>query len=391
MANYEIEGLSQQIEIVKNQIDGVAPTELTVLIQGPTGTGKELIARNIHKKSNRNSKRFIALNCAAIPSELFESEFFGHKKGAFTGATSDQNGKVELAEGGTLFLDEISSLIPQHQDKILRFLQEKSFYVVGDKHPRTCDTRIVAASNQDLLENDRFRDDLYHRLNQFFIQTTELVTRPEDIIYFVNKFIPRKRGSISIEDAKIKFLLYAYHYRGNVRELLNYLEIFKSLKNQAFDQIKKATWRGMCKLYGEPMTSPPTNSFGRVSFEKSQRLSNYKTIERYLRKNYKKGLGHERRNALKLFRNGIQLINGVDKYILDRIAAYEQITLFQETKLSKKQISKLLGIRQDSLSPKNFRAKHGFDLPGEEKYPLEILLYDYPQYPEETLQGPEAE
>src|SRR2546426_1781204 len=190
----EIVGSSDALRTVLNQIAKVAPTDSTVLIQGETGTGKELVARAIHSRSRRASRAFIRVNCAAIPQSLIASELFGHEKGAFTGAVQRRLGRFEAADGGTIFLDEIGELPPETQIALLRVLQEREIERLGSSHPITVDVRVVAATNRDLeaaVERGGFRQDLFYRLNVFPIRIPPLRERHEDIPVLVEYFIGR--------------------------------------------------------------------------------------------------------------------------------------------------------------------------------------------------------
>lgn len=213
------------------QVEKVAPTDATVLLQGESGTGKELVARAVHNESLRNNKPLIKVNCSAIPRELIESEFFGHKKGSFTGAINDKVGKFELADGGTLFLDEIGELPIDMQPKILRFLQEGEIEVVGGTEIKKLDVRVIAATNRELkkeIYKKRFREDLYFRLNVFPIIIPPLRDRKDDIPllveHFVDKFNKAYLKNIKyISDEAINKLK-AYPWPGNIRELENLIE-----------------------------------------------------------------------------------------------------------------------------------------------------------------------
>lgn len=229
--HHQIIGKSAAIQNTLRQIELVAPTEATVLIIGESGTGKELIARAIHDMSDRSNRSLIRVNCAAIPDELFESEFFGHTKGAFTGATTDRTGRFELADGGTLFLDEVAE-IPLHlQGKLLRVLQEQQFEKVGSS--RTChvNVRIIAATNQDLrklVAQGKFREDLFFRLNVFPIESVPLRARREDIPLLTKHFLEKasrrsKRSGLRIQLSQMQNLT-SYHWPGNIRELENVIE-----------------------------------------------------------------------------------------------------------------------------------------------------------------------
>src|SRR5262249_17363098 len=212
-------------------IHQVGPTDATVLIQGETGTGKELVARAIHRASRRSTKPLIKVNCAAIPASLVESEFFGHEKGAFTGATQRRIGRFGLADSGTIFLDEIGELSPDLQAKLLRVLQEGEFESVGSSLTRKVDVRVIAATNRDLQSEakaGRFREDLYYRLSVFPIQVPALRQRSEDIAIlaeaFGRSFCQKPAlGDVELTPDRIR-ILRAYHWPGNVRELRNVVE-----------------------------------------------------------------------------------------------------------------------------------------------------------------------
>jgi len=209
----------------------VAGTDSTVLINGESGTGKELIARAIHDTSHRSGRSLIRVNCAAIPAELFESEFFGHSKGAFTGATETRMGRFELADGGTLFLDEVGEIPLALQGKLLRVLQEQQFERVGESKTRSVDVRIIAATNQDLkanVENGTFREDLYFRLNVFPIESVPLRNRQDDIPLLAQHFLNRAKDRANRRHLKIPMSqiqkLKHYNWPGNIRELENIIE-----------------------------------------------------------------------------------------------------------------------------------------------------------------------
>jgi transcriptional regulator with GAF, ATPase, and Fis domain len=216
---------------VLQEVAAVAPTDTTALVLGESGTGKELIARAIHRQSARRDRSFIAVNCAAIPRELYESEFFGHAKGAFSGAVRDRVGRFEAADGGTLFLDEIGEMPLELQGKLLRVLQEGTYERVGEARSRTADVRIIAATNRDLMreiELGRFRQDLYYRLNVFSIDVAPLRDRKEDIPGLVDHLLEdiarRSHRPAPRLDASHYEVLRSYDWPGNVRELRNVLE-----------------------------------------------------------------------------------------------------------------------------------------------------------------------
>jgi len=229
--NYEMIGDSDKIARIKDMIDKVAPTDARVLITGPNGTGKELVAHWLHQKSDRSKGAMIEVNCAAIPSELIESELFGHVKGAFTSAAKDRAGKFEAANGGTIFLDEIGDMSLSAQAKVLRALQESRIQRVGSDKDIKVNVRVVAATNKNLkkeIEEGNFREDLYHRLAVILIEVPSLNERREDIPLLINYFakkISKEQGNVekSFSDKAIK-LLQNYDWTGNIRELRNVIE-----------------------------------------------------------------------------------------------------------------------------------------------------------------------
>jgi PAS domain S-box-containing protein len=227
----EIVGQSEPILTIIKQIDVVGPTDASVLIHGESGTGKELIARAIHQSSRRSDSPLIRVNCAAIPAELFESEFFGHVRGAFTGAMRDRVGRFELADGGTLFLDEIGEIPLELQSKLLRVLQEGQFERVGEERTRKVDVRIITATNRDLLAEvkaKRFREDLYFRLNVFPILSPALRERPEDIPLLASHFVKQICSRLGRPPARLRKTdverMQSYNWPGNIRELQNIIE-----------------------------------------------------------------------------------------------------------------------------------------------------------------------
>jgi len=216
---------------VMAQVDAAGPTDSTVLLLGESGTGKELLARRIHHLSRRAQGPYVRVNCAAVPLEMWESEFYGHRRGAFTGATADREGRFRLAHRGTLFMDEIGAMLPEAQAKILRVLQDGEFDRLGDEQPTRVDVRLVAATNSDLEAEagaGRFRSDLYYRLNVVRIELPPLRDRPEDIPLLARRFVTEIAARLGRRapgiPAQVQAELQAYHWPGNVRELRNLLE-----------------------------------------------------------------------------------------------------------------------------------------------------------------------
>ena len=229
--NYEMIGESKELEVIKEMIEKVAPTDARVLITGPNGTGKELVAHWLHEKSPRSSAPFIEVNCAAIPSELIESELFGHVKGAFTSAVKDRAGKFEAANKGTIFLDEVGDMSLSAQAKVLRALQENKISRVGSDKDIKVDVRVLAATNKNLkkeIEDGKFREDLYHRLAVILIQVPALNDRRNDIPILIGHFsrkISEEQGTAPKKFSKTAIeLLQGYDWTGNVRELRNVVE-----------------------------------------------------------------------------------------------------------------------------------------------------------------------
>jgi transcriptional regulator with GAF, ATPase, and Fis domain len=224
-------GQSAALKRVQRQVEMVARTDATVLILGESGTGKELVAREIHKQSRRSGRPLIRVNCASIPRELYESEFFGHIKGAFTGAVKDRAGRFEAADGGTLMLDEVGEIPPELQSKFLRVLQEGQYERVGEERTRTVDVRIIAATNRDLLKEvsaGRFRQDLFYRLNVFPIEVAPLRERKEDIPLLAAYFLEKATRKLKVPPARLTQAhitqLQNHNWPGNIRELQNMIE-----------------------------------------------------------------------------------------------------------------------------------------------------------------------
>lgn len=240
---YEMIGTSQALEHIRMMIDKVAISDARVLITGPNGCGKELVAHQLHEKSNRHDKAFIEVNCAAIPSELIESELFGHEKGSFTSAIKQKKGKFESASGGTLFLDEIGDMSLEAQAKVLRALQENKISRIGSDTDINIDVRVIAATNKNLKEEitkGTFREDLYHRLSVIIIDVPPLKERPEDIEELVHYFLENICNEMGIAPKNITpeaiETLKSYEWTGNIRELRNVVERLIILGSQTISE-----------------------------------------------------------------------------------------------------------------------------------------------------------
>ena len=266
-----LSGNSRATRQINKMIEQVADTEATVLILGESGTGKEVVARKLHYSSGRRGRPFVPINCGAIPSELLESELFGHEKGSFTGAINSRQGRFEMAEGGTLFLDEIGDMSMPMQVKLLRVLQERSFERVGSNKPIQCDVRIIAATHRDLersIEENSFREDLYYRLNVFPIEMPPLRERVEDIPVLTNDLISRieteKRGSVRLTPGAVMALT-QYRWPGNVRELANLIERLAILYPYGVVDVKDLPEKfrtGMNSLPRQAMDLPEVQASG---------------------------------------------------------------------------------------------------------------------------------
>tara|TARA_R110002096_G_scaffold436064_1_gene666715 strand:+ start:20966 stop:22306 length:1341 start_codon:yes stop_codon:yes gene_type:complete len=223
-----VQGISTASKTLNEYIHLVAPTNMSVLITGESGTGKEVVAKNIHLKSFRSEKLFIAVDCGAIPKEIASSEFFGHKKGAFTGAIDDKKGHFESANGGTLFLDEVGNLTYENQVQLLRALQERKVKPLGSSDEILVDIRLITATNEDLLsavEKGDFREDLYHRLNEFSIKVPNLKDRHDDLILYADFFLDKANKQLNKNivgfSKDVLTIFQTYHWPGNLRELSN--------------------------------------------------------------------------------------------------------------------------------------------------------------------------
>ena len=272
----QLVGNSPALESVLEQVQRVAPTDSTVLLQGETGTGKELIARAIHNISSRCGRPYIKLNCAAIPFDLLESELFGHEKGAFTGAIAQKIGRFELADKGTLFLDEVGDIPLALQPKLLRVLQEQEFERLGSTRTHQVDVRLVAATNRDLagmVKQGKFRSDLYYRLNVFPIALPPLRARREDIpglvAHFVEIFGRRMGKQIESIPPETMSTFSSYEWPGNIRELQNFIERSVILSDGTV----------LCSPLAELKPSPEAESLGAITLEEAERDHIRKTLE----------------------------------------------------------------------------------------------------------------
>lgn len=238
-----VEGISKVSKVLKDYIDLVAPTNMSVLINGDSGTGKEVVAKSIHLKSLRSENPFIAVDCGSIPKEIASSEFFGHKKGSFTGAIHDKIGHFEAANGGTLFLDEVGNLSYENQIQLLRALQERKVKPIGSSKEVLVDIRLITATNENLLkavEKGDFREDLYHRLNEFSIKVPSLKDRVDDLILYADFFLDKSNKELNKSivgfSKEVLTFFQSYHWPGNLRELSNLIKRATLLtKNEIID------------------------------------------------------------------------------------------------------------------------------------------------------------
>ncbi len=322
--NYELTGDSLIIQELKETIGIVAPTNAWILIMGENGTGKELVARAIHRNSKRSHKPFVEVNCAAIPEELIESELFGHEKGAFTGATAKKRGKFDLAHEGTIFLDEVADMSQKVQAKTLRILQEKTFERVGGNRLITTDVRVIAATNKDLereMEEGRFRQDLYYRLNVIPLKIPPLRERKEDIALLVKRFLMEfsmKEGEIekTISDEALSLLM-EHNWPGNVRELKNIIErlvIMTSGKVITAEDIPLLV-KGSVDAHVKSMPASALDSFraAKMDFEKQYIANKLREFEGNISKTAE-AIGLERSNLhrkIKSYGLDVKSSNGI--------------------------------------------------------------------------------
>lgn len=271
-----VSGISAASKSLSEYIHLVAPTNISVLITGESGTGKEVVAKNIHLQSLRNKEPFVAVDCGAIPKEIASSEFFGHKKGSFTGAINDKIGHFEAANGGTLFLDEVGNLSYENQIQLLRALQERKVKPIGSSKEINVDIRLVTATNEDLLkavEQGDFREDLYHRLNEFSIKVPNLNDRNDDLIlyadFFLNKANEQLNKSVIGFSKEVLSIFQDYHWPGNLRELSNVVK--RATLLSPTDVIEKNALPS--ELFNTPKTKERPNKFSTKENEKELILS----------------------------------------------------------------------------------------------------------------------
>jgi transcriptional regulator with PAS, ATPase and Fis domain len=362
LGGWNLLGVSKHIRELRKEIAEAAEKPFTVLVQGPSGTGKELIARDIHDHSPRKNSPFVIVNCAAIVKDLFESELFGHEKGAFTGALKEKKGLVEVADGGTLFLDEVGDLRADHQVKLLRFLQDKTYRPVGGEKERKVDVRVVAATNKDLMaevNNNNFREDLYYRLAQSRIKTTSLKDRPEDIVYLLNWFSMKKEFEV---DVKKKLLLYSYTFPGNVRQLKTFLH--RNL-NQLIDELKE-DWVRWGIHPNHFITNPSYRGF-RILLSQAKESNDFQYVQvgaddfevascrTWVEKLFNDRNAYDCLEAIFLMGENNDIFNKI-------IEAYEITTLLL-SHMPSSAIAKLLKIRKEKVSPNSFMTYYNLNWP----------------------------
>ncbi|MDT7602829.1 MAG: hypothetical protein QOF61_826 [Acidobacteriota bacterium] len=315
-------GRSERMQVVFRLVDQVAPARSTVLITGESGTGKELIARAIHEQSPRAQKPFVTVNSSNIPSELLESELFGHTRGAFTGAVAAKKGLFEVADGGSIFLDEIGDLPPETQSKLLRVLQEREFTPLGDTAPRRVDVRIIAATNVDLKEAVRqgsFREDLYYRLAVVPIELPPLRERREDVMALTQHFIRKydEENSRRVADTvapEVLALLEAYTWPGNVRELENVIE--RAVVIAPGDEVTREC---LPAEIADPQRSlGASTSAGAAGIDVSRGIDFYDEVRRFeidiIRRALEQTGGHQSRAARLLGMNATTLNSKIKTY-----------------------------------------------------------------------------
>jgi transcriptional regulator with GAF, ATPase, and Fis domain len=355
--DWELLGVSKHIKALRKRIEDAARQSWPVLIEGPTGTGKELIAKEIHKRSARSDKLFIALNCGAIQRNMFLSELFGHEKGAFTGAYQRKIGQVELANGGILFLDEIGELKEDHQVAILRFMQDGTYRRLAGNKEHKSDVRIITATNKDLsyeVGKGNFREDLYHRLNNY-IKTKPLSFRPEDVVFLVNDFIqkdkiklnkPEKENIIMEEiktDPRVIFLLFSFPFPGNVRELITLFQRRYDLEYIINYLWERVTISSKINIYNNAKRTTITGKLDKIELERRRLNETDDQREKHLQK----AANDYYESTLS---DTISFMNDKDNDIVNIIKCYE-IMILLWAKLAKQEIANLLCFSVKQISP----------------------------------------
>ncbi len=357
--NDSLIGVSDYICELREKIQYVAKKDdLNVFIEGPSGTGKELIAKSIHQKSNRKDKPFIPLNCAAINENLFESALFGHTKGSFTGAHQDNIGYLQAADGGTLFLDEVCEMPINQQAKLLRALQEQAFTRVGETGVHEIDIRVVAATNKtaiDQIKNGEFREDLYSRLKGLKLRTSNLIEAMEDLVCLARHLSTKNKIAV---DPRSKFVLYSYSFPGNVRELENLLKIADN-----YEYFVETILDALSEHFGWNITDDVSSLKTWINALNATKWHNEASTEneilenalRYRKENHPPG----NREILEVIK-AISLTKLCDinwKFIIN---IYEtSILLHSYTRLSKDKIAKLAKIQRSKLTLGGFQNKFG--------------------------------
>lgn len=337
----DILGVSKHIKDLIEEVKKAVQGDSDVLILGPRGTGKDIVAREIHKRSTRKEKPFVAIDSGVISTELIGSEMFGHVRGSFTGADRDRIGKVAQAEGGILFLDEIGNLGLEYQGKLLRFLEEREYTRTGENVVKKADIKVIAATNRtDLMapSQDSFSRVLYDRLNKYVIRTVPLKNRYEDVVFYINHF---KKSPI---DFPTKALLYSYDYPGNVRDL-------KNLIGKAYDYVKREIRYRLAQeleIYSDTNFTPEKDLFWKPDFEK---LTNQRSVAID--------------SLMATFRFRKKTSNKLEKWV----KFYEIVTLWFYSTLSRDDLAKSFALSRKKLTESEFgnafEDKYGYSVPEE--------------------------
>jgi transcriptional regulator with PAS, ATPase and Fis domain len=382
--NYQIVGVSKYFDSLRRHIKKVAENDDHVLITGPTGTGKELVAFNIHWKRNHTEEKFKPVNCSAIPHALFDSEFFGMEKNVATGVAS-REGHIAAAKQGTLFLDEIGDIAIEDQAKLLRFLDNKTYMPIGKRTLIPTHVKVIAATNRDLpseIEKGTFREDLYYRLARQIIRTEPLSGKMTDIICLINHFMKKNK----VQNYKVKFLLYFYNFPGNVRQLSSliqwpYDDIKTLIKSQSNDQYNTAAELMADIKYDDDEILRKILNY-EFSDDKSKLLSQLRALDfprqdQSIETEYQELLSEHKRANKKYMEKAIKWC----------VQTFELIYLAQETALSKTNIAEILNIRPDNVTnPETFKKRFLFAYPeGTIRYDVHSLpdVYPFPDLIEE--------